>query len=433
MKKQLLIVGIVFLFVGMGFTSISGIQINNQIIQSSGRGNTLYVGGSGPGNYTTIQSAINDANSGDTVFVFDDSSPYYEHVIIDKSIDLIGENKDSTIIDGGGYGNVILIQEYCDGVIISGFTIQKCGRDQYPINYAGIYISSNSNNIHDNNIINNDDTGIIVLFEKDYNYDNIISGNSIKNNYIGIVICDSIDYEIFDNNISNNFIGAHFTPYSIPINVVSCSYDISGKIYRNNFNKNSIGIHQSFWGGDAIYENNITNNNNGIYLDVMYDYGGYNNIYNNTIIGNGEGIGGSSNNNIFQNNFISNLGGIEIRFQVGGGDDNKIYQNNFIGNLFYNARSLSDNQWDNDIVGNYWDDYKGFDLNGDGIGDIPYRVRPFFRGGKDRYPLMEPLGDIPEYTITQVNKALNFNILNMFLERFPLLQQLLDIGWWNLE
>ena len=413
-----IVLGVVFLFVFMNFTSTSGNQINNQIIKTSGKSSIFYVGGNGTGNYSKIQDAIDNASDGDTVYVYDDSSPYKENVVIDKSINLIGEDKNITIIDGDGDGNVVLIQEYCNGVTISGFTIQKCGRDEYPFNFAGIYISSNSNIIHDNNIVNNDDSGIIVLFEKDYTYDNIISGNSIKNNYFGIVICDSIDYEIFDNNISNNFIGAHFTPLEIPINVVSFSYDISGKIYMNNFNKNSCGIHQSYWGGDAIYDNNITNNNNGIYLHVMYDYGGYNNIYNNNIIGNGEGIGvgGSSNNNIFQNNFIINLGGIEIRFQVGGGDDNKIYQNNFIGNLFYNARSLSDNQWDNGNVGNYWDDYKGFDWNGDGIGDIPYKVRPFFKGGKDRYPLMEPLGDIPEYTMNPFNKAINFNISNRFLD-----------------
>lgn len=50
----------------------------------------LYVGGSGPGNYTTIQLAVNNANTGDTVYVYDDSSPYYEHVDINTSIHFIG-------------------------------------------------------------------------------------------------------------------------------------------------------------------------------------------------------------------------------------------------------------------------------------------------------------------------------------------------------
>ena len=52
----------------------------------SGQGDIFYVGGGGPGNFTRIQDAIDNASNGDTVFVFDESSPYYEHVIVDKRI-----------------------------------------------------------------------------------------------------------------------------------------------------------------------------------------------------------------------------------------------------------------------------------------------------------------------------------------------------------
>ena len=62
-------------------------------------GKTLYVGGSGPGNYSKIQDAINNASDNDTVFVYDDSSPYYENIVMDKPINLIGENMNSTVID----------------------------------------------------------------------------------------------------------------------------------------------------------------------------------------------------------------------------------------------------------------------------------------------------------------------------------------------
>lgn len=61
-------------------------------------GNILYVGGSGANNYTSIQDAIDDAENGDIVFVYDDSSPYYECIIINKSIELKGENKYTTVI-----------------------------------------------------------------------------------------------------------------------------------------------------------------------------------------------------------------------------------------------------------------------------------------------------------------------------------------------
>ena len=84
-------------------------------------GNTLYVGGSGPGNYTSIQDAINDANDGDTVFVY--NGLYFEHIVIFKTIDLIGENRNTTIIDGGESGTVIRVS--VDWVNITGFTVRK--------------------------------------------------------------------------------------------------------------------------------------------------------------------------------------------------------------------------------------------------------------------------------------------------------------------
>ena len=58
----------------------------------------LYVGGNGPNNYTTIQQAITNATNGDTVFVYDDSSPYFEHIIIQhiNSSDWRKQNNDHT-------------------------------------------------------------------------------------------------------------------------------------------------------------------------------------------------------------------------------------------------------------------------------------------------------------------------------------------------
>ena len=100
------------------------------------RGAILYVGGSGPNNYSTIQGAIDDANFGDIVYVYDDSAPYYENVIIDKSINVTGENRATTIIDANYIGTVVTIT--ADWVNISGFTIQNCEIDTGLYQYKGI-------------------------------------------------------------------------------------------------------------------------------------------------------------------------------------------------------------------------------------------------------------------------------------------------------
>ena len=98
-------------------------------------GNIYYVGGHG--NYKKIQDAINDAQDGDTVFVF--AGMYYENVVVDKSINLIGEDRNTTVIDGGKKGDVVKVDADC--VTICGFTVRN-SKDHYS-NY-GIKMNSNS-------------------------------------------------------------------------------------------------------------------------------------------------------------------------------------------------------------------------------------------------------------------------------------------------
>ncbi len=103
--KKWLAIGIILLFVGTCI--IPATAQNTEKSLSSSRGNWLYVGGSGPGNYTKIQDAINDSSDGDTVFVY--NGTYYENIEFNKVIILIGQNRNGTIIDGGGNGNVVYV------------------------------------------------------------------------------------------------------------------------------------------------------------------------------------------------------------------------------------------------------------------------------------------------------------------------------------
>ena len=194
MKKGIAL-GIVFLFVVMNFTSISGNQIDKNIIIPSVRGNTLYVGGSGPGNYTKIQDAIDNASDGDTVFVYNEGSPYYERLVIDMSINLIGEDRDNTVIDGSGNGDVINVT--ADWVNISRFTIRHGYYLGYD-GYDGIEINSNNNSIRENNILY-----VLVGIEINLNY-NIITDNNISYSRYGIFLFSSSRNTIKNNNLSYN-------------------------------------------------------------------------------------------------------------------------------------------------------------------------------------------------------------------------------------
>jgi len=200
-------------------------------------GNTLYVGGDGPGNYSRIQDAVDDASDGDTVFVYDDSSPYYENVLVDKSIDLIGENRDTTVIDGGGEDDVVYVS--AEGVTITGFTVENGGFfaifvfDSNGIlidilHDSGLEIRSNSNSVF-GNIIS-------MIFVKES------SDNSIFHNKISsIVLFNSSNNVIFDNTVSNNGIFLYYSSENIIFenNInhrLSLNYSSNyNKIYHNNF------------------------------------------------------------------------------------------------------------------------------------------------------------------------------------------------------
>jgi len=84
-------------------------------------GKTLYVGGSGQGNYSRIQDAVDNASNWDTVFVYSGTySDFFPEnmacVRIEKNIELVGENKHTTIINGSGFNRaVIIFAEDVDG------------------------------------------------------------------------------------------------------------------------------------------------------------------------------------------------------------------------------------------------------------------------------------------------------------------------------
>ena len=137
MSRKSLVLGIAILFMGVCIISGSaGTKIdrrNNTIDLAYGK--TLYVGGSGGDNYTTIQEAIDDAINGDTVFVYDNSSPYPESININKQISVIGENRDTTIINGES-GPDYIVHISSDNAEINGFTISGGTGEQNQVGAA---------------------------------------------------------------------------------------------------------------------------------------------------------------------------------------------------------------------------------------------------------------------------------------------------------
>ena len=135
MTKKILTYGITLLLLGMIITPSTRTNEVEYSLTTVSR-ITLYVGGDGPENYTKIQYAIDNASDGDLVFVYDDSSPYFENLVVNVTIDLTSEDRYSTIIDGGENDNVIQINAV--SVRINGFNIIN--------GEFGIWYNSTSNN-----------------------------------------------------------------------------------------------------------------------------------------------------------------------------------------------------------------------------------------------------------------------------------------------
>ena len=266
--KKIIGIFIFMLLIGSVLPVSGNINIKNTSIPIS-LGNTLYVGGSGPNNYTRIQDAIDNSTDGDTVFVFDDSSPYFENIVVKKSITIQGENKYTTTIDGTNNSHGINI--IADSVTVTGFTIQNCCGRLFTL-ISGILLSSDNNKIMDN-----------ILFQNQYgisnidnfprpqgNRDNTITNNQIIYNHDGIYLVNVSNYTISRNIISQNdegimLIGAINT--NISFNIISQNeggimiiYSYNAEIYRNNISYNNAGVLTGVTSADKILQNNFIGN-----------------------------------------------------------------------------------------------------------------------------------------------------------------------------
>ncbi len=243
--KKNISVGIILLFVGITYAPA---MAQNTEKQSVSRGNWLYVGGSGPGNYTKIQDAVDNASDGDTVFVF--SGRYRQgEITINKRIGLIGENRNTTIYDGD-HRYAFVITE--NNVNVSGFNIT--------ISQDAICIYSNNNTIMDN-IFYSCGRGIHLFEGSSYNKisRNIFNCISWAGIWVGYVFASEY---CSNNEISHNIISNCNTNGGILL-----SKNRFILICNNYFGNNSVAI--NFWdaGSQITICNNIFyKNEKGIFI-----------------------------------------------------------------------------------------------------------------------------------------------------------------------
>jgi parallel beta-helix repeat protein len=409
--KRLFVVFAIMLFVA-GLLVVFVINGEESLAQPT----TIIVDLGGVGDYESIQAAIDNASSGDTIIV--QPGIYYENITLNKTLNLTGSGAEDTIIYGEQVATVLFINANWSNV--TGFTITGYW------SYSNILITGNNNLIRDCSLVGN----VIGIGLKNSEYNVIKNCTCYANSGAGIYFGNSGHNEILDTNCFNSTYGPGFYFfYGYRNTIINCTstgnsdeglyaywLSYNNVVLNCTFNYNSgSGVH-IFDSDNFRIENctSIGNGKNGIIVssngntirncivnsnsaDGFYMYHSeYSEITNNQCFLNG-GRGfyiKYSERNIIRNNALISNGDYGI--YIGPNcNNNTIYQNDFINN-YNDTKQVVDrgenNVWDVAGTGNYWWDYlfHYHNTTHDGrVWERPYDIM-VSKGIRDLYPLVVP-------------------------------------------
>jgi len=440
MKRKCLAIAIILLLVVTFIIPANAQDIEKPLPAS--RSNWLYVGGSGPGNYSSIQAAIDNASAGDFIYIY--TGTYYESLNLRKSLTLQGQDANLTIIDGrqANYTLCVNVTEFH----LKNLGFRSTGRHEIEIETA------NDSSITDCQFIGN-------LTAETF------SGLRIdKASHLHILRCTFINYwdgidaiNTVDSIIEHCRFSNQQRSVSINLGCNNCRVD----------NCTIIGQPQSISGnrgmdvyspGNLIINCNINNCTEGI---CLYSNSNYSNVINCTISNCSwrgifcaeshdhlikrctlSGCGFDTyfhdyaietwdSGNIIDACIIKDNPGGGVEFQWPGGQNtlcrstlihngyggevsegffctshlpNYVYFNNFVNNQIQAWDYYHTCTCDNGTLGNYWSDYKGRDWNHDLIGTQPYHL--YNNSNTDNSPLLCPYNpDGPSVLLQRPNHA----------------------------
>ncbi len=397
----------------------------------------------------SLQERIAAAAPGDTVVV--DGGVFREQVVIDKPLSLVGRNW--PVIDGGGQGDVVTIA--ADDVTVTGFVIRGTshslsqepaavkadGVDRVVIKnnrifdaHFGVHITASEESAIEDNVL---DTGANVPVERRGHAiylwrvtRSVIHGNVVRHAADGIHLEFSEGNGIGANRVTDSRYALHFM------------YSHRNRIVGNRFENNLAGAVLMFSHDVLLKDNELSGNRRGATgtglllkdVDNLFAEGNrlLRNKYGMTAEGTPQSVGATA---IFERNLfalndtgIAVMSNAPITFVENAMIDNTVQVKALGGELASRVLSThggglpaSDGAserpaeppkgavWTIDGRGNYWSDYRGYDANGDGVGDRPYEPQPPFAGR------LEQDDDLRAFQFTLAQQA-----IDLAADLFPL-------------
>lgn len=333
----------------------------------------------------TIQSKIDAARAGDTVVV--EPGVWNENVALNRRLVLRGER--GAIVRGTGTGSVITVE--ADSCTIEGLTIEHSGRALVHED-AGILLRSGGHRIHGNRL--RDVLFGIYLFRSDGNdisgneiigrpelpegergsgvhvwdsYRNRFVGNRIRSTRDGFYMQNASHTLIEQNDASELRYGLHYM------------YADSNTFIGNRFHDNVAGAAVMYSRGIVMRQNEFSHNRGFASYGVLFQ----------------DCHGMTADSNLFVDNvvgmFFESSGHNRLRWNIVAQNDialkmfqnseaNEFSENAFIDNIIPLSvvGKRTSTRWSVDGRGNYWSDYEGYDLDGDGVGDVPLTIQNVF-------------------------------------------------------
>ncbi len=341
----------------------------------------------------SIREALAQALPGDTIRV--SSSVYQGNLTLDRQVVLDGVGK--PVIRGDGTGSVITV--LADHCIVRGFVVEHSGTMLVDED-SGILLKSSGNIVANNEI--RDVLFGIYFYHAGGNTvsDNVLrgrswlepgergsgihiwnsSGNTVQHNVIsqmrdGLYLQNATHSVIAGNRVSRLRYGLHYM------------FSDDNRFEDNEFYDNVAGAAIMYSRHIEFRRNAFVHNRGFSSFGILFQDSHDCIAEDNTISDNAVGIFMETlTNTVFRRNTIA---GNDIAVQAFSSAERDTFtRNNFIHNLspFQLIGKVTDIRWSEAGAGNYWSEYYGYDLNGDGIGDVPFKIQNLFEHLEANFP-----------------------------------------------